>query len=106
MNDTPNFTVPHPGEILRETLEELGISQYRFAKSSGIDASVINGICRGKRSVSVESALRIARALGTDAQSWLNLQMLFDIDRTEREKHAELAKITVVPEAGSLHEAA
>lgn len=98
MDRKPIFTVPHPGDILRETLEELGVSQRRFGRISGIDPSVICGICARRRSVTAESAIRIARALGTDAQSWLNLQNRFDLDKAERIHGTDFEKISALPE--------
>ncbi len=94
----PKFEVPHPGDLLRETLEELGVSRRRFAAASGIDPSVVSGICNRRRGVSAETAIRIARTLGTDAQSWLNLQAAFDLDKAERARGAEFSRISVLPE--------
>lgn len=79
------FKLAHPGELLAQTLAELGVSQYRFAKVSGIDRAVLNGICAGRRRITAECAVRIARALGTDAQSWLNLQTRFDLWEVEQD---------------------
>jgi len=81
------FKLNHPGKLLAQTLEELGVSQYRFAKVSGIDRAVVNGICHGTRGITAENAVRIARTLGTDAQSWLNAQAKFDLWKVEQ--HAE-----------------
>lgn len=81
---TKIFRLDPPGFLLAQTLEELGVSQYAFAKASGIDRSALNGICRGKRGITAETAVRIARTLGTDAQSWLNAQVKFDLWCTEQ----------------------
>lgn len=102
MNKNKIFAPYHPGELLRETLEELGVSQYRFAKITGISPAVLCGICKGKRSVSADSAIRIARALGTDAQSWLNMQAFYDLEVAEAEKHETFDKIAVIPQAAAL----
>ena len=73
----------HPGEHLAEILEELGISQYRLAKTIGTPARRINEIVRGRRSITADTALRIGRALRMTPEFWLNLQQLYDLDRAK-----------------------
>lgn len=92
------FAPYHPGEMLRETLEELGVSRYRFAKITGIAPSVLSGICNCKRGISVDSAIRIGRALGTGAQGWLNMQAFFDLETAEAAHREEFDKIAVLPQ--------
>ncbi len=84
----------HPGEILvSEWLEPLGITAYRLAKDINVPANRVTEIIKGKRAISAETALRLARYFGTDAQSWVNLQAAYDVavarievsDRVERE---------------------
>ena len=70
----------HPGEHLAEILDELGISQYRLAKSIGAPPRRINEIVRGNRSVTADTALRIGKALGITPEYWLNLQRMYDLD--------------------------
>jgi len=71
----------HPGEILREEfLEPMGISQYRLAKSLAVPPRRINEIVLGKRRVTAETALRLARYFGTTPQFWLGLQVDYDLD--------------------------
>ena len=70
----------HPGEHLQEIIEELGISQYRLAKTIGVPPIRINAIIKRRRSITADTALRIARALGTTPDYWLNLQRMYDID--------------------------
>ena len=70
----------HPGEHLAEFIEELGISQYRLAKTIGVPPIRINAIIKRRRSITADTALRIARALGTTPEYWLNLQRMYDID--------------------------
>ncbi len=93
------FTLEPPGKLLAQTLAELGISQYRFAKLSGMDRSLLHGICAGTRGISAESAVRIARTLRTDAQSWLNAQAKFDLWQVEQhaEKFATIHPIDSLP---------
>ncbi|MBP9838895.1 MAG: HigA family addiction module antidote protein [Proteobacteria bacterium] len=73
----------HPGEFLQEILEERGISQSRLAKHIGVESGVINLICKGKRGISASMAKKLARALGTDSELWLNLQSSYDLTRAE-----------------------
>lgn len=70
----------HPGEHLAEFLDELGISQYRLAKTIGVPPIRINAIIKRRRSITADTALRIGRALGTTPDYWLNLQRMYDLD--------------------------
>jgi len=83
----------HPGEILlEEFLRPLGLSQYRLAKGLSVPPRRINEIVLGKRSVSADTALRLARFFGTSDRFWLNLQTTYDLD-VERDRLAgRLAK--------------
>src|SRR6478672_6101620 len=76
----------HPGEILQaDFLEPLGVSQYRLAQDISVPARRINEIVHGKRAVSADTALRLARYFGTTERFWLNLQARFDLE-AERER--------------------
>jgi addiction module HigA family antidote len=71
----------HPGEILlEEFLSPLGVSQYRLAKDTSVPPRRINEIVRGTRSVSADTALRLARFFGTSERFWLNLQARYDLE--------------------------
>jgi len=71
----------HPGEILMEEfLEPLGISQYRLAKDISVPPPRINEIVHGKRSITADTALRLARFFGTTDRFWLNLQVRYDLE--------------------------
>ena len=71
----------HPGEILlEEFLTPMGITRYRLAKSIGVPQRRIDEICAGKRAITADTALRLARFFGTDAQSWMNLQGEYDLE--------------------------
>lgn len=71
----------HPGEILlEEFLSPLGISQYRLAKDISVPPRRINEIVQGKRSITADTALRLARYFGTSEQFWLNLQAHYDLE--------------------------
>jgi addiction module HigA family antidote len=74
----------HPGEILREEyMVPLGISANGLARALGVTSARINEIVRQKRGITGDTALRLARYFGTDAQSWLNLQIAYDLRMTE-----------------------
>jgi addiction module HigA family antidote len=71
----------HPGEILlEEFLSPLGVSQYRLAKETTVPPRRINEIVRGSRSISADTALRLARYFGTSERFWLNLQARYDLE--------------------------
>jgi antitoxin HigA-1 len=71
----------HPGEILSEEfLRPLGISQYRLAKDISVPPRRINEIVQGKRSLTADTALRLAKFFGTSEIFWLNLQARYDLD--------------------------
>jgi addiction module HigA family antidote len=76
----------HAGEILlEEFLVPMGISQYRLAKDINVPPRRINEIVHGKRAVSANTALRLARYFGTSERFWLNMQAQFDLD-VERDR--------------------
>jgi addiction module HigA family antidote len=71
----------HPGEVLQEEfLKPLGLSQYRVAKDVSVPARRVNEIVLGKRSVTADTALRLARYFGTTERFWLNLQTRYDLE--------------------------
>lgn len=70
---------PHPGEILREEfLKPMGLTQYRLAKEIGVPQRRISEIMQGKRAISVDTGLRLARFFGTSEGFWIGLQMDYD----------------------------
>ena len=75
----------HPGEVLKhDFMEPLGLSSNALAKAVGVTPARINEIVRGRRGISAETALRLARYFNTDAQSWMNLQVRYDLALAER----------------------
>jgi len=87
----------HPGEILlEEFLEPLGISQYRLAQAIRVSARRINEIVRGARAITADTALRLARALGTSDRFWLNLQARYDLDLQAERNRDELDGIPLL----------
>ena len=73
----------HPGEVLlEEFLKPMGLSQNRLALNMGVPARRINEIVLGKRRISADTALRLARFFGTSAEFWMGLQAQYDLDET------------------------
>jgi addiction module HigA family antidote len=92
-----NMRPIHPGEVLREDyLEPLNMSANALAVALRIPAPRINDVVRERRSVSPDTALRLSRFFGGDAQSWLNLQAAYDPQIAE--KDADLAEIVPLSE--------
>ena len=74
----------HPGEVLLEDfMKPLGLSQYRVANDMGVPALRISQIVRGRRSITADTALRLARYFGTGAAVWLHLQARYDLEMAE-----------------------
>jgi addiction module HigA family antidote len=90
----------HPGEILLdEFLEPMGISQYRVAKDIGVPPRRINEIVHGKRAISADTALRLAKYFGTSERFWLNLQTRYELE-IEKDRLGDRLDSEVVPLAG------
>jgi addiction module HigA family antidote len=74
----------HPGEVLLEDfMKPQGLSQYRAAKDMGVSALRISQIIHGKRTITVDTAMRLARYFGTSAAVWLRMQIWYDLEVTE-----------------------
>ena len=83
MKTLPNI---HPGEvILKEFLEPMGISQNALARATGVPPRRINELVLGKRGISADTAIRLARAFGVSERVWLGLQADYDL---EEARHA------------------
>lgn len=91
----------HPGEmLLEEFLKPLAISQSAFAIRLGVSFPRLNEIVRGKRSVTPDTALRLARVTGMSAEFWLGLQLDWDLWHVLRSREAkEIAKLAPLPRA-------
>jgi addiction module HigA family antidote len=92
---TTKRTMPpiHPGEILLEDfLRPMAMTQYRLAKSICVPQRRIGEIIAGKRSITADTALRLARFFGTDAQSWMNLQTHYDLEITKEKLNDRIMK--------------
>jgi addiction module HigA family antidote len=93
----------HPGEILfEEFLKPLGVSQYRLAKDINVPPRRINEIVQGKRSISADTALRLARYFGLSERFWLNLQSRYDLevekDKLDRRLEDEVKVLMPLPQ--------
>jgi len=87
-NSLPNI---HPGEVLLEDfLKPMGISQYRLAKETGISQMRASEIVRGRRAISADTALRLARFFGTSVKFWMGLQADYDVEEVQRKLGSRL----------------
>lgn len=89
----------HPGEFLREMLEELDLSQAQFARAIGVSAMRISHVVNGSRPVTVELALLFARAFEQSPQYWLNLQAAYDLKVTEAAMGKQLKAVPALAHA-------
>lgn len=98
MTRTDNGMRPvHPGEVLREEfLVPLGMSANALALALHVTAARINDIVRERRGITPDTALRLARYFGGDAESWLNLQQTYDLKVARRDHGAEI-EAAIVP---------
>ena len=89
---------PHPGEILQEEfLKELGLSQNALAKDIGVPSNRINEVVRGRRGISADTDLRLARYFGLSEGYWLHLQNTYDITEAHREAGKTISRIKPYP---------
>ena len=70
----------HPGELLRDELEEIGTSLNELARALRVPMNRISALVNGKRSITADTAMRLARYFGTSPQYWLNLQSAYDLE--------------------------
>ena len=84
--------VAHPGRLLRRELKARGLSANRLALDLGVPSGRITDILNSRRSISADTALRLARYFGNRAQFWLDLQSQYDIAVVERERGKEIAR--------------
>jgi addiction module HigA family antidote len=83
----------HPGEVLREDyLEPLELSTNALTQALRVTPARINEIVREKRGITADTALRLARYFGGEVQSWLNLQVIYDLKRVEQESGEKINK--------------
>lgn len=87
----------HPGEFLADELEERNMTAAELSRALGVPQNRLSGILRGHRSITVDTALRLARWIGSSPQYWLNLQQAYDLRIAERDILPEIER-TVTPE--------
>lgn len=91
----------HPGEILREEfLEPMGLTQQELADAIHVPFQRVNEIVRGRRAMSASTALRLSRYFGTSAGFWMNLQLRYDLYKTERSEKETLEEIEPLHHVG------
>jgi addiction module HigA family antidote len=83
----------HPGEILKEELEILGVSAAELARQLHVPTNRITGILNEERAITADTALRLGHWFGTSAEMWLNMQKLYELRLAEKEKGAEIRKL-------------
>ncbi len=90
----PRNSLPpiHPGEVLRDELEELEMSARAFAEELNVPSNRITAILNGQRGVSAETALRLSRYLGTTPEFWLNLQKMYELRQAQIEAGKSIEK--------------
>lgn len=87
MNTPINKLPPiHPGEMLREDMEALGLSARALATAIGVPHNRVAAILRGERAITADTALRLATYFGTSPEVWMNLQQTYDLKKTEYER--------------------
>ena len=92
MNARNGMKPVHPGEILRDELDEAGLSANALSKALGVPVNRVTMILNGQRGVSADTALRLARYFGTTPQLWLNLQKTWELRQAEIAAGREIAK--------------
>ncbi|HZT41457.1 MAG TPA: HigA family addiction module antitoxin [Chthonomonadaceae bacterium] len=91
MDRLPNI---HPGEILQEEfLTPLGITPYRLSHAIGVQQTRISEIINGKRSITPDTAIRLARFFKTTPEFWLNLQRQYDLEEAQLERGKDYEEI-------------
>lgn len=88
-----HITPVHPGKVLKDELEEMGLSQSALAEHIDVLPKTINEICRGKRGISAEMAVKLSRALGASPQFWLNLQNNWELCQLNEAQYKKIRRI-------------
>ncbi|MEL6605808.1 MAG: HigA family addiction module antitoxin [Cyanobacteria bacterium J06614_10] len=87
------LTPIHPGAVLQDELEEIGLSQTDLAKHVNVLPKTINEICRGKRGISASMAMKLSRALGASPQFWLNLQNNWELSQIDASDYEDIKPV-------------
>ena len=83
----------HPGEILKDELDELGVTPTEFARQIDVPPNRVSQIIAGKRGVTGDTALRLGHWFGADPQFWLNLQSAYEIRKAEEKAGRDIAQL-------------
>ncbi len=86
---------PHPGEILADTVlrEDGGLTVSEFARRLGVSRVALSRVVNGRAAVSAELAIRLAAALGGSAESWLNMQVAYDLWHAAKRRRPKIARL-------------
>lgn len=94
MTRIPTHRAPtHPGEFVREFLEDIGVSQSELARRIGVPFQRVNDVVNGRRAVTASTALRLARFFGNSAEFWMNAQLVCDLHDAEQREREALERI-------------
>jgi antitoxin HigA-1 len=93
MNTKTRIPSIHPGLVLQDEMEEVGITQTALAGHIGVLPKTVNEICRGKRGISAEMAWKLSQALGASPNFWLNLQNNWELTQIRTKSFEKLDKI-------------
>lgn len=107
-NNMIPFSPTHPGEVLKDEIEFLNISQRKLALQMGVSYTVLNEILNSKRPVNVEFALRVEAALGLEAEMLINIQSRYNLqtarrDKTFMQKLNEIRKTSTITTSSFFH---
>lgn len=83
----------HPGEILKDELNEIGISAAELARQLRVPENRMSEVIRGRRNITADTALRLGRWFGTSAEFWMNLQKNYELRKAEQEHSKEIEEI-------------
>ena len=92
------FEATHPGELIKDELKERGMTQKQLAAETGIKPSVLSETINGKRSLSLNVAVALEKALGIPADIWMNMQTQYNLDTaqiSERDNQRETIAVTI-----------
>jgi antitoxin HigA-1 len=92
MSKVKKLTPVHPGEVLKDELEEIGLSANAVALALRIPANRLTGIINGKRGITADTAMRLGRYFGTSPQLWMNLQAKYDLNIAEDQLSERIAE--------------
>jgi addiction module HigA family antidote len=92
------YNPPHPGEVLADTVlrQDRGITVTEFAKALGVSRVALSRVVNRRAAVSAELAIRLAAALGGSAESWLNMQVAYDLWHAEKRRRPKIGRLRVI----------